>query len=676
MIDKSAQNKRTSWRNSPWGLVVLIALTLLVLQTLLRVVLLARFGASEATATDIARIFSIGLVSDLFVILAACLPMILWFTFVPHKFLRSTAHKFIWRFWMIGFWTFTVFALIAEFFFFEEFRSRFNTVAVDYLLFPHEVFINIWDTYPVAWVLLAAILFGVFWLILSRRMAPDAFQFRPSFPKRLAILASVIAVVALLWTVIGNHLTRFSPNRTLNELANNGWYTFFQAAVTREFEYTPFYKTMDLDAAYKRVRNLVSLPNSEFVDKDPHSLTRIVQGDASKPKMNVVVLLEESLGSEFFGCLGRTEPTCTPELDKLSHEALLFTNLYASGNRTVRGMEAVLCSFPPLPGDSVVVRSRGKPIETLARVMKRDGYNTTFIYAGRGVFDRVGSFMSSNGYDNFIEQKDFQNPQFSTIWGVCNEDLYNRGIEECRKADQAGKPFFLTMLSVSNHKPFTYPKGRIPENPDDRTRENAVKYTDFSIGQFIQNAKKERFWTNTIFVVVADHGARVYGHQTIPMKSYEIPCFVFGPSSVVKPQRVGIPGGQVDVAPTLLGLIGRPYFSTFFGRDLFKIDPATGRSLLNHNRDIGLYENSQMVVLGLNKTVEYFEGNPKLVDPQKTKENTNRYESTEMDAVALFQVANDLYSSNAYHIDENISMPLPPSSTFTLHQQQSSPAKK
>jgi phosphoglycerol transferase MdoB-like AlkP superfamily enzyme len=352
-------------------------------------------------------------------------------------------------------------------------------------------------------------------------------------------------------------------------------------------------------------------------------------------------------------------------LDKLSHEAILLTNLYASGNRTVRGMEAVLCSFPPLPGDSVVVRSGDKPVETLARVLKRDGYENTFIYAGRGLFDHVRSFMTANGYDRFIEQKDFDNPQFSTIWGVCNEDLYNRGIEECRKANDSGKPFLLTMLSVSNHKPFTYPKGRIPENPDDRSRENAVKYTDYAIGQFFKNAKKEKFWTNTVFVVVADHGARVYGQQTIPMESYEIPCFIFGPAVVEHPKAVGIMAGQVDISPTLLGLIGRPYLSSFFGRDIFKIDPSTGRTFLNHNRDIGLFENGRMVVLGLNKTSDHFAGDPKhgaIVAMPDSPE----FAAEDADTVALFQVANDLYLKNECHISETELTEVPPRNALSM----------
>jgi phosphoglycerol transferase MdoB-like AlkP superfamily enzyme len=326
-------------------------------------------------------------------------------------------------------------------------------------------------------------------------------------------------------------------------------------------------------------------------------------------------------------------------------------------------MEAVLCSFPPLPGDSVVVRSAGKPIETLARVLKRDGYTNTFIYAGRGAFDHVRSFMLANGYDRFIEQTDFKNPQFATIWGVCNEDLYARGIEECRNADQAGTPFLLAMLSVSNHEPFKYPEGRIPENPNERKRENAVKYTDYAIGHFFEAAKRERFWTNTVFVVVADHGARVYGHQTIPMKSYEIPFLVLGPAAVKEPARIGTLGGQVDVSPTVLGLIGRPYVSAFFGRDLFKIDPATGRSFLNHNRDIGLYEDKELVVLGLNRTVEFYEGDPKHSVPAPTTASALN-QGAEQDAVALFQVANDIYVHDGFRSYQEYAKQVQPGELF------------
>src|ERR1043166_935131 len=279
--------------------------------------------------------------------------------------------------------------------------------------------------------------------------------------------------------------------------------------------------TIPMDEAYQRTRRLLTERTTQFAE-EAQSVRRQVAGDAARPKLNVVIFLEESLGSEFWGCLGRAQ-TLTPEMDKLAkEEGLLFTDIYACGNRTVRGMEGVLSSFPPLPGDSIVKRDLSDNVETIARVLKRDGYATAFLYGGRGIFDGMRSYALRNGYDRFIERKHFDHPTFTTVWGVCDEDLFTHSAEEFRSLAQAGQPFFATILSVSNHKPYTYPKGKIPEDPDQRRRENAVKYSDYALGEFFRLARNERFWTNTIFAVVADHGARVYGQQSIPIHSYEI----------------------------------------------------------------------------------------------------------------------------------------------------------
>ena len=145
---------------------------------------------------------------------------------------------------------------------------------------------------------------------------------------------------------------------------------------------------------------------------------------------------------------------------------MLFTNIYACGNRTVRGFEGVFSSFPPLPGDSIVKRDRSENVESIARFLKRDGYNSVFLYGGRGLFDDMRSYALHNGWDRFIEEKDFPHPTFNTIWGVCDEDTYARAIEEFRELVTTGKPFLGTILSVSNHKPYTYPPGRIPDDPE------------------------------------------------------------------------------------------------------------------------------------------------------------------------------------------------------------------
>lgn len=277
-------------------------------------------------------------------------------------------------------------------------------------------------------------------------------------------------------------------------------------------------------------------------------------------------MLEESLGSEFWGSLGRSGASLMPRMDAFAtNEALLFDNLYADGNRTIRGYEGVYCSFPPLPGDSIVARDRTLNVETIAQVLGRDGYKTTFIYAGRGSFDGTGTFARKNGWEKFLELKDFSKPAYTTIWGVCNEDLYNKSIEEMRAAHASGKPFFVTTMSVSNHKPYTYPAGRITEDPQAKKRDHVVKYADYALARFFDMARREPFWTNTIFAVVADHGARVYGSQTIPIRSYEIPMLIAGPAVVKTARHASMLGCQLDVGPTRLGLIGRPYDSFFLG---------------------------------------------------------------------------------------------------------------
>ncbi|HVV72829.1 MAG TPA: LTA synthase family protein, partial [Verrucomicrobiae bacterium] len=260
-------------------------------------------------------------------------------------------------------------------------------------------------------------------------------------------------------------------------------------------------------------------------------------------------------------------------------------------------------------------------------------------------------FALRNGYDRFVEEKHFEHPTFKTIWGVCDEDLYARSIQEFREHSTAGKSFFATVLSVSNHKPYTYPPGRIPEDPEQRRRENAVKYSDYALGQFFRAAKKESFWTNTIFVVVADHGARVYGEQSIPIHSYEIPLLIAGPAAVKKAARVGTLGCSLDVGPTVLGLIGRPYQTTFFGQDLLNCPSSAGRAFLNHNRDIGMLARERLVVLGLMKGEEFYTGDPKVAEMQPLKNPNASDRELEKDAMAVFQVADDLYMHRRYRVE-------------------------
>jgi phosphoglycerol transferase MdoB-like AlkP superfamily enzyme len=638
------------WRTSRYGFAGFYFLSLVAGWLLLRLGLLLAYRPPAMSLAELLLALLSGFQRDVFVALVETLPLLIWLVIVRDRAFGATWHRIFLASACFIVWFAQVFLLFVEFFFFDEFRSRFNTVAVDYLLYPYEVFVNIWESYHVGVIIGVCAALSLGWVIIASRLFRGMWERSYSFKGRLLRLVLAGLLAGLLAPTFNLKGARVSNDRTLNEIANNGALSFVAAAWTHNLDYGAFYRTMPLEKAYERVRRMLAEPNVEFVQPG-ESIRRRVAGDPARPRLNVVIFLEESLGSEFWGCLGRTN-TLTPEMDKLAAEdGMLFTNLYASGNRTVRGFEGVLSSFPPLPGDSIVKRDRSDNVETIARVLKRDGYASLFLYGGRGLFDGMRSFAVRNGYDRFIEQKHFEHPTFATIWGVCDEDLFQRAVEEFRALSKTGQPFCATLLSVSNHKPFTYPKGRIPEDPDWKNRDHAVKYSDYALGQFFRAARKEDFWTNTIFVVVADHGARVYGEQSIPIKSYEIPLLIAGPAVVKGPSRVGRLGGSLDVPATILGMLGRPYESMFFGRDLLAGKPADDRVLLNHNRDIGMLAHDRLAVLGLRRTVEFYQGDPKAVEMRLLQQPTDAERELEQDTIAIYQVADDLYMHRRYCID-------------------------
>jgi phosphoglycerol transferase MdoB-like AlkP superfamily enzyme len=640
------------WKRSRFGFAVFFHFTLLAACFVLRLVLYFKFGIEETfSARSLLHVLLVGFHQDFAVALVLTMPLLFWLWIIPDR-----VYCRLWqRVFLVGgtfvFWTLQVFLFFIEYYFFREFRSRLNKVIVDCLFSPTEVFGDAGSPFPLTLMIILSGVASAAWvaaaLVYFRQM-----WFQPTTGRsRFAHFAVGLVLTALVVKTASLSLTPISANRAMNEIANNGVVSLVASAYTRNLDYAAFYRTLPRNEAWSRVRRILAAPDQEFVG-GTNSIRRKVMGDPSRPRLNVVILLEHSIGSEFWGCLGSQGESRTPEMDRLAgEEGLLFTHILASGYHTVRGFEAVFSSFPPLPGDAIVRRDRSENVESLARVLKRDGYSTLFLYGGRGLFDGMRSYALRNGWDRFIEQKDFASPGFTTIWGVCDEEVLDRAIQEFRVLANAGKPFFGTVLSLSTHKPYTYPNGRIPENPDERKFSHAVKYSDWSLGRFFEKAKKESYWGNTLFVVVADQGTGVFGRQGIPVRSYEVPLVILGPAVVKEPRRITAPGSLLDVPTTILGLIGRPYETLFFGRDLLNDPPEGARALLNRNRDIGLFARERMVVLGLQKTVAFYKGDPGVAEMQRVAKPTPEFLELEKDATAIYQVADELYMNRRYRID-------------------------
>ena len=214
----------------------------------------------------------------------------------------------------------------------------------------------------------------------------------------------------------------------------------------------------------------------------------------------------------------------------------------------------------------------------------------------------MSAFFSGNGY-RVVDQSsvDEADMHFKNAWGMADEDLYRLAIREADADYAVGKPFLLQLMTTSNHRPYTYPDGRI-DIPSGEGREGAVKYTDATIGEFLHNARSKPWFANTLFVIVADHTAGSAGSQDLPVANYHIPLFIYAPN-LIEPREMNLVASQIDIAPTLLGLLNLDYVSTFFGRNLLRDDVQPGRALIGNYQHLGLFDGKDLAILSPRRAI-------------------------------------------------------------------------
>jgi len=623
----------------------LAAVLLVVLSTLTRAGLALR--PDVAGNLDLTRILAFGFMYD--VIAASCLalPLTLWLAIAPNRLARTRVYAFTTAVWFASL-CFAGFVLaVAEWLFWDEFGARFNFIAVDYLLYTHEVIGNIWQSYPIGKLLASlAVVAGLLTLGLRRTLVAAA-----SSPLRWSAALAAVAVhgglVGASLIFIDSDAKDHGGSDSANELAGNGVYEFFSAVRRNELSFERFYATIPVDEALAVVRN--SLSPASWVEHAPQGLERLEQGRGGEKHLNVVLVSVESLGAEFLGCYGDTRGL-TPRLDALARESLWFTNVYATGNRTVRGLEALSLALPPTPGQSIVRRPKNEALYSLGSVFEDKGYSVLFAYGGYGYFDNMNAFFDANDYRvvdrTQIAKKDIE---FENIWGVADEHLFDKVLAEIdrEKASQPARPVFAHVMTTSNHRPYTYPAGRI-DIPPGTGRNGAVKYTDYALGRLIERARSHAWFDDTVFIITADHGANARGTSSIPVNQYRIPVFIYAPKHIV-PARVDRLMSQIDIAPTLLGLLDFRYYSKFLGHDVLRAAPETDRAFVANFQTLGYLRNDRMVVLGPRKTVEtYLRRGPGFVPARAPDPDLVR------EAIAFYQVASHLFRSGLYADEEQL----------------------
>lgn len=586
-------------RSAPVRYLTLLLGCWLGLFTLVRVVLLAtHWQEAETGLLGLPSVFLTGLLYDLGFLSYAALPMGVYVLLCPPWLWRRTGHK-LWLNLLFGVSLFgMMFSALSEWFFWDEFGVRFNFIAVDYLVYSKEVINNILESYPVyRLVSLLAVIALVVTLLLRGCLRTGLASELPSWRQRFAGVGGLVLLAVISFGLLGQESPRgLGGNTYQRELASNGPYQFFAAFRNNELDYAQFFPTLPTAEAARQLRQELQHDNVHFVGTDPLDIRRHIDNPGEPRKLNVVLVTIESFSAKYMGSFGNTRGL-TPNLDRLRKESLFFNNFYSTGTRTDRGLEAITLSVPPTPGRSIVKRiGRESGFGSVGQQLVAKGYDSVFVYGGRGYFDNMNAFFSGNGY-RIVDQANApaEEVKFTNAWGMADEDLYSQAIKAADADFASGKPFFLQLMTTSNHRPYTYPAGRI-DIPSGDGRDGAVKYTDWAINDFLTRARQKPWFDNTVFIFVADHCAGSAGVQDLPVDEYHIPLFIYAPKWI-QPREESQLASQIDLAPTLLGLLNMDYESTFYGRDLLKPQGQAPRVLIGNYQHLGLFDGQNLAIL-------------------------------------------------------------------------------
>lgn len=597
------------------------------------------------------KIFIIGLLFDIGTGLLLVSFYALFLFALPDKIYRKRWNKVFTPSLFFVFVVITLFSFFAELTFWQEFESRFNFIAVDYLIYTYEVIHNINESYPLPLlisliiVLASSITFIFFKLKVFKRSFEDIISLR----KRSQISFSLILTAMAFGLIVKNSWAEHGNNRYANELSKAGIYSFFAAFKNNELNYQDFYSLINDKKAFELIRAELKEDKSKFLSPDL-SIKRRITSDKAEYKPNVITIVIESLSADFLAHYGNTQHL-TPVLDSAANHSIFFSDMYATGTRTVRGMEALTLCIPPTPGSSIVRRMDNEHLFSVGHVFKTKGYINTFFYGGDGYFDNMNHFFGDNGYNivdrgrklldetydgsrTIIQDNEVS---FENAWGICDEDIFNMVIKDADLKYKQNQLFNNFVMTTSNHRPYTFPSNKI--NLPSGTREAAVRYTDYAIGKFIDKIKARPWFKNTVVILVADHCASSAGKNEIDVSKYQIPCMILNLKNSPD-MNVDKMTSQIDVFPTLWGLLGWSYTNGFFGKNVF--DAAyKPRVVLGTYQKLVYMRNDSAVVLSPQHKIDGFIYNKSKNEQKKTllpKSFTDQ-------AIANYQTAFELYKN-------------------------------
>ncbi len=604
------------------------------------------FDKIQESDASIWLTFILGLRMDTIVAnLLLVVPLIL-LTLAPNM-LKTFTKQFL-KYYFLAVMALVIYIENATFPFIAQYDVRPNYLFVEYLEYPKEVFAMIIADYKLE-LFISAFLIGLF-IYVYLKYAKDSIDeiFEMSYLKRVLLFIPILLVLFIGVRSSFGHRganvsdAMYSSNRMLNEITKNSLHSIGYAIYINKkhgsSKLIKQYGKMELPEAYERVKSSLGIDAKDM--KAP--LSRLVESNfKTDNSKNLVIFIQESLGYQFVESVGG-EKGIAPHLNRLSEEGILFKDLYSNGTRSIRGLAGSVAGNYSIPGKGVLKRNKSqRDFFTISSLLEPFGYKTMFLYGGESRFDNMRGWFLGNGFDEIIDEPKFINPSFVGTWGASDEDLVIKANEEFKNLYAKNQKFAAVMFSTSNHAPFDFPKNKIEliDGVPEKSVKNAIKYADYAIGLFIEEARKADYYKETIFVIIADHNVRVYGDDMVPVNMFHIPGLILGEG--IKPMVYDKIATQPDVLATALDLIGLDFEYPVMGNSIFS-DKKKNIALMQFHDSYALRKDNKIAIIRPNKkAITFLYNNQHLVKTEPDAE-------LEKDVLAFIIVLNNLYNKKLY----------------------------
>lgn len=357
----------------------------------------------------------------------------------------------------------------------------------------------------------------------------------------------------------------FCNNSFLNHLGINPTFYLIRDIIENSKKHNSVNNLVSEQDAIKTIESYLS------IDPDKHlksPVAREIKTVGEPNDMNVVIVLMESMSMDFLD-IRRNGKSITPYLHELIGKSYFFDNFYSTGTHTNHGVLGTICGLPSLLDKNAMKNVQTPICQGIASTLRHSAYKTMFFLSHEAQYDNMQAFLKENDFEDVYSRENYPESEAVNVFGVPDQFLFNFAMPKITEAYKTKRPFLATVLTISNHPPFIIPKEF--ESVSDYPEEQIVAYADDAIRNFMTEASKQEWYSNTIFVFLGDHG-KIIGKQTyeMPRSLNHIPLIIYSPAFKDAPKQFHQLGGQIDVFPTIMGLLDIPYLNNTFGVDIFK----------------------------------------------------------------------------------------------------------